>query len=229
MVPFRVRLQKAQPVLWKSFRRSQKLSNPELLSLRNETGLGMKAIRKWFANSRLEANETSETPGDGSTTYTVPPLQSQVSNPVPLRDAQTLTLTQVASVKKDDTSPTSTSRGPDLTPYREKVNKTRRRNKYKTQAQIELLRKVFLTCQFPNKEDYERLMRQTDLPRRLLVQWFGDTRYLVKNGIPRWLTREEQDKIAAAIECQDWMNALAKAEGRGGNEDIDWKGGACGM
>ncbi|CAB1351535.1 unnamed protein product [Coregonus sp. 'balchen'] len=73
------------------------------------------------------------------------------------------------------------------------------RPKNKTMAQLELLRHFFLTCQWPTKGGYTRLQQQTGLSRKALTQWFGDSRYRVKQGMACWMSKEEHREVLAQI------------------------------
>ncbi|CAL8347976.1 unnamed protein product [Merluccius merluccius] len=57
----------------------------------------------------------------------------------------------------------------------------------KTKEQLDVLKQHFLRCQWPKSEDYTELVKLTGLPRADVIQWFGDTRYAVKNGQLRWV------------------------------------------
>nr|XP_046215283.1 homeobox and leucine zipper protein Homez-like [Oncorhynchus gorbuscha]XP_046215284.1 homeobox and leucine zipper protein Homez-like [Oncorhynchus gorbuscha]XP_046215285.1 homeobox and leucine zipper protein Homez-like [Oncorhynchus gorbuscha] len=57
----------------------------------------------------------------------------------------------------------------------------------KTKEQLDILKEHFLHCQWPKSEDYTQLVELTGLPRADIIQWFGDTRYAVKNGQLRWV------------------------------------------
>uniref|UniRef100_A0A8C9XY00 Homeobox and leucine zipper encoding a n=1 Tax=Sander lucioperca TaxID=283035 RepID=A0A8C9XY00_SANLU len=75
-------------------------------------------------------------------------------------------------------TPSSTSTSPALTP----AGRPR-----KTKEQLDVLKQNFLRCQWPKSEDYTELVKLTGLPRADVIQWFGDTRYAVKNGQLRWV------------------------------------------
>ncbi|XP_056149563.1 homeobox and leucine zipper encoding a [Lampris incognitus] len=57
----------------------------------------------------------------------------------------------------------------------------------KTKEQLDVLKQHFVRCQWPKSEDYTELVKLTGLPRADVIQWFGDTRYAVKNGQLRWV------------------------------------------
>ncbi|XP_063074588.1 homeobox and leucine zipper encoding a [Engraulis encrasicolus] len=68
----------------------------------------------------------------------------------------------------------------------------------KTKEQLDLLKSHFLTSQWPTSEEYTKLTELTGLPRPDVIQWFGDTRYAVKNGQLRWV-RSLREQIVADI------------------------------
>ncbi|XP_012690720.1 homeobox and leucine zipper encoding a [Clupea harengus] len=80
----------------------------------------------------------------------------------------------------------------------------------KTKEQLDVLKQHFLSCQWPTSEDYTQLVELTGLPRADVIQWFGDTRYAVKNGQLRWV-RGVREQILAEIALQQ------NGGGAGGN------------
>ncbi|XP_033838642.1 homeobox and leucine zipper encoding a [Periophthalmus magnuspinnatus] len=71
----------------------------------------------------------------------------------------------------------------------------------KTKEQLDMLKQYFLRCQWPKSEDYTELVKLTGLPRADVIQWFGDTRYAVKNGQLRWV-KGVRDQLLAEISSQ---------------------------
>ncbi|XP_076149868.1 homeobox and leucine zipper encoding a [Alosa pseudoharengus] len=71
----------------------------------------------------------------------------------------------------------------------------------KTKEQLDVLKQHFLSCQWPTSEDYTQLVELTGLPRADVIQWFGDTRYAVKNGQLRWV-KGLREQILAEIALQ---------------------------
>ncbi|GCB74969.1 hypothetical protein scyTo_0019698 [Scyliorhinus torazame] len=59
----------------------------------------------------------------------------------------------------------------------------------KTKEQLAVLKAFFLRSQWPGGDDYTRLVEQTALARADIIQWFGDTRYALKNGQLKWVHR----------------------------------------
>lgn len=70
----------------------------------------------------------------------------------------------------------------------------------KTKEQLDVLKQHFLRCQWPKSEDYTELVKLTGLPRADVIQWFGDTRYAVKNGQLRWVKGIRDQFLALAAE-----------------------------
>ncbi|XP_069567431.1 homeobox and leucine zipper encoding a [Brachyistius frenatus] len=104
---------------------------------------------------------------------------------------------------------TSTSTSPALTP----AGRPR-----KTKEQLDVLKQHFLRCQWPKSEDYTELVKLTGLPRADVIQWFGDTRYAVKNGQLRWV-KGVRDQFLAELALQQSSSGLTNGGGtstRGG-------------
>ncbi|KAJ8361295.1 hypothetical protein SKAU_G00178200 [Synaphobranchus kaupii] len=57
----------------------------------------------------------------------------------------------------------------------------------KTAEQLHLLRQVFASTHWPSSLQYDQLIARTGLPRPEVVRWFGDSRYVYKNGQLKWL------------------------------------------
>ncbi|XP_048380397.2 collagen alpha-2(XI) chain-like [Stegostoma tigrinum] len=59
----------------------------------------------------------------------------------------------------------------------------------KTKEQLLVLKAFFLRSRWPSGADYTRLVERTGLARADVIQWFGDTRYALKNGQLKWVHR----------------------------------------
>lgn len=57
----------------------------------------------------------------------------------------------------------------------------------KTVEQLEMLKQVYVRTQWPSATQYDDLISGTGLPRPEVVRWFGDCRYMQKNGQLKWL------------------------------------------
>lgn len=103
----------------------------------------------------------------------------------------------------------STSTSPALTP----AGRPR-----KTKEQLDVLKQHFLGCQWPTSEHYTELVKLTGLPRADVIQWFGDTRYAVKNGQLRWV-KGVRDQFLTELTVQQSSSGLtngSSASARGG-------------
>lgn len=70
----------------------------------------------------------------------------------------------------------------------------------KTAEQLHLLKQVYARTQWPSATQYDELISGTGLPRPEVVRWFGDSRYVQKNGLLKWL--EEYQNLALEEELQ---------------------------
>ncbi|KAM8899243.1 homeobox and leucine zipper encoding b [Spinachia spinachia] len=98
------------------------------------------------------------------------------------------------------------------------------RLKTKSRAQLAMMQAAFSQCQYPNVEDYSRLSEAIELPRYVLVQWFGDMRYYIKKFHPRWLSDEQYARALATIRDQQYTRSLVQSRGAdaGGDRGAAW-------
>ncbi|XP_065806809.1 homeobox and leucine zipper encoding b [Labrus bergylta] len=82
----------------------------------------------------------------------------------------------------------------------------------KTQTQVEMMRMAFLHCQYPDSNEYEHLSLLIGIPRYLLVQWYGDTRYLIKKGRPRWMSEEQHCRTLANVKYRQYQKKLERLQ-----------------
>lgn len=82
----------------------------------------------------------------------------------------------------------------------------------KTKEQLDVLKQHFLRCQWPKSEDYTELVKLTGLPRADVIQWFGDTRYAVKNGQLRWV-KGVRDQFMAELALQQSSSGITNGGG----------------
>ncbi|XP_017553716.2 zinc fingers and homeoboxes protein 3 [Pygocentrus nattereri] len=82
--------------------------------------------------------------------------------------------TKVPPVASQTSTPSSQ---PPQTAYRGK----------KTPEQLHLLKQAFARTHWPSSPLYNELIAKTGLPRPEVVRWFGDCRYVLKNGQLKWL------------------------------------------
>lgn len=131
----------------------------------------------------------SKSPPSGSPQPSVSPVK-RLSNSVPTSKKSVHSAKASPSQTPPNVSMASTS--PNLTP----AGRPR-----KTKEQLDVLKQYFLRCQWPKSEDYTELVKLTSLPRADVIQWFGDTRYAVKNGQLRWV-KGVRDQILAELNSQ---------------------------
>uniref|UniRef100_A0A8C2HGW0 Homeobox and leucine zipper encoding a n=1 Tax=Cyprinus carpio TaxID=7962 RepID=A0A8C2HGW0_CYPCA len=88
----------------------------------------------------------------------------------------------------------------------------------KTKEQLAVLKEYFQRCPWPKSDVYTQIVEQTSLPRADVIQWFGDTRYAVKNGHVRWVHADIRDQVLAEIALLQSGGAAADATGTPGSE-----------
>ncbi|KAJ8387640.1 hypothetical protein AAFF_G00151900 [Aldrovandia affinis] len=137
------------------------------------------------------------------------PQQPSLANANASSPSPTLSSTTSSSTSSSSSSSTSSSSSPVLTA----AGRPR-----KTKEQLDVLKQHFLRCQWPKSEDYTQLVELTGLPRADVIQWFGDTRYAVKNGQLRWV-RGVRDQFMAELAAQQregGANGAGGGSSRGG-------------
>lgn len=110
------------------------------------------------------------------------------------------------SASQGSTPPPSSQ--PSQTAYRGK----------KTPEQLHLLKQAFARTHWPSSPLYNELIAKTGLPRPEVVRWFGDCRYVLKNGQLKWLESyqsmvddEDFQKGDLGV-LQEHLNACGKLE-----------------
>ncbi|XP_072543050.1 homeobox and leucine zipper encoding a [Salminus brasiliensis] len=83
----------------------------------------------------------------------------------------------------------------------------------KTKEQLDMLKDYFLRSPWPKGEELTQLVELTTLPRADITQWFGDTRYAVKNGQLRWVRGVVRDHILSEIAETSSSSGTPKSEG----------------
>ncbi|XP_041654764.1 zinc fingers and homeoboxes protein 3 [Cheilinus undulatus] len=113
--------------------------------------------------------------------------ESSNSPALPLQSSSTST-SSPSTTPKSPQSSTSTlkpSNSPKLTAMRGK----------KTAEQLQLLKQVYARTQWPSATQYDELISGTGLPRPEVVRWFGDCRYVQKNGQLKWLESHQNTAL----------------------------------
>uniref|UniRef100_A0A8C6TAK5 Zinc fingers and homeoboxes 3 n=1 Tax=Neogobius melanostomus TaxID=47308 RepID=A0A8C6TAK5_9GOBI len=70
----------------------------------------------------------------------------------------------------------------------------------KTPDQLHMLKKIYARTQWPSATQYDELISGTGLPRPEVVRWFGDCRYVQKNGQLKWLEAYQRTVLTEDLE-----------------------------
>ncbi|XP_014878549.1 zinc fingers and homeoboxes protein 3 isoform X2 [Poecilia latipinna] len=171
-----------------SFAQNADPSGEEVDRLRSETKMTRREIHGWFAEKRKRVaaekkkEEAEREPKEDEEEMEVDGEERQRDdgsgepkvNPIKIN---------LKMLKK-------TSHSPKPTTVRGK----------KTAEQLHLLKQVYARTQWPSATQYDELISGTGLPRPEVVRWFGDSRYVQKNGLLKWL--EEYQNLALEEELQ---------------------------
>lgn len=231
-----------------SFAQDPDPSGEEVDRLRCETKMTRREIHGWFAErrkrmaaekkkeeaERVLREEEGEVDGeekqkeDGSGELKVNPIKINLkmlkvteangkaevdgldSPTLPLQSSSTPVSSPSTTPKPPQSSnPTlKPSPSPKLTTIRGK----------KTAEQLQMLKQVYARTQWPSATQYDELISGTGLPRPEVVRWFGDCRYVQKNGQLKWLEThqgmalEEDLKKGNEQILQDHLDAHGKPE-----------------
>lgn len=88
----------------------------------------------------------------------------------------------------------------------------------KTKEQLAMLKDFFQHCPWPKSEEYTQIVELTSLPRADVIQWFGDTRYAVKNGHVRWVHANVRDQVLAEIALTQSGGPAVDSSGTSGSD-----------
>lgn len=140
---------------------------------------------------------SSKSPPSGNSLPSVAPVK-RLSN---ITTSKKSVYSAKASPSQTPLNVSTTSTSPILTP----AGRPR-----KTKEQLDVLKQYFLRCQWPKSEDYTELVKLTGLPRADVIQWFGDTRYAVKNGQLRWVKGVREQFLAELSSQQNGLNVSSR-------------------
>ncbi|KAK7884208.1 hypothetical protein WMY93_027331 [Mugilogobius chulae] len=73
----------------------------------------------------------------------------------------------------------------------------------KTPDQLHMLKQVYARTQWPSATQYDELISGTGLPRPEVVRWFGDCRYVQKNGQLKWLETYQRTALSEDLQKGD--------------------------
>eukprot|EP00066_Takifugu_rubripes_P011519 XP_011600785.1 PREDICTED: zinc fingers and homeoboxes protein 3 isoform X2 [Takifugu rubripes] len=189
-----------------SFAQNPELKGEEVERLRTETKMTRREIHGWFAErrKRVAAEKKREEAeqvllGEEETDETEVSSGKPKVNPIKI-NLKMLKVTEANGKAEDgsdhpapqhqagSTSTLSRSHGAahpsTVTPKSTKPTVIRGK---KTVEQLEMLKQVYVRTQWPSATQYDELISGTGLPRPEVVRWFGDCRYMQKNGQLKWL------------------------------------------
>lgn len=89
----------------------------------------------------------------------------------------------------------------------------------KTAEQLHLLKQVYARTQWPSATQYDELITATGLPRPEVVRWFGDSRYVQKNGQLKWLESYQNTALEEDLKKGNNQVLQAHLEAHGRVED----------
>ncbi|XP_076828836.1 homeobox and leucine zipper encoding a [Brachyhypopomus gauderio] len=160
-------------------------------------------------NTNAEVGSKHDSKSHDSLTLSEPSVS--ISSPL------CLTSSHVSTQSSQKLSSKSSKKSPKMSdaavpsPSRSSTSLTAAGRVRKSKEQLDILKEYFLRCPWPKSEEYTQLVELTSLPRADVIQWFGDTRYAVKNGHLRWVRGAVRDQILAEIAVQQNGGAGAEA------------------
>uniref|UniRef100_A0A8C6T8K8 Zinc fingers and homeoboxes 3 n=1 Tax=Neogobius melanostomus TaxID=47308 RepID=A0A8C6T8K8_9GOBI len=188
------------------------------------TGLTVREVRKWFSDRRyhlrnLKGSRTSGGQGKDKTSGSSS-APGTPANPLDLSDTK-MTRREIhgwfterrkrmgdasdCSAVNSQNTPSS-SPGPTQSSKHSSTPKTivspkptSYRGK-KTPDQLHMLKKIYARTQWPSATQYDELISGTGLPRPEVVRWFGDCRYVQKNGQLKWLEAYQRTVLTEDLE-----------------------------
>lgn len=203
-----------------SFSQSPDPSNEEVDRLRSETKMTRREIHGWFTERRKrmaaekkkkeeERAMREEEEEEGEDEEEEDEEKPKV-NPIKIN----LKMLKVTEAKQEgDASDTpavhsqntpSSSPGPTLkhsssTPKSAATPKPTSYRGKKTPDQLHMLKLIYARTQWPSATQYDELISGTGLPRPEVVRWFGDCRYVQKNGQLKWLESYQRTVLSEAL------------------------------
>lgn len=166
----------------------------------NPIKINLKMLKVTEANGKpeTEASDSPTMPPPSSTTPTPSPSPTPSSTPKP------------APSQSPRPSPSSTP-----TPKPSQSPKPSAIRGKKTAEQLHLLKQVYARTQWPNASQYDELISSTGLPRPEVVRWFGDCRYVQKNGQLKWLEAYQSTTLEEDLQKGDTQILQAHLDSHG--------------
>ncbi|KAL1021598.1 hypothetical protein UPYG_G00015390 [Umbra pygmaea] len=182
----------------------------------NPIKINLKMLKVTESNGKLE---TEGVQADSPTmpTLTPAPSPAQTSTPssstiptlTPNPSPKPASSTTPKPAMQSSTSGVKPASSPKPSPIRGK----------KTLEQLHLLKQVFARTQWPSAAQYDDLISSTGLPRPEVVRWFGDCRYVQKNGQLKWLEAYQTMVLDEDFQRGDTQMLKAHLEAHGSLEE----------
>ncbi|CAB1451008.1 unnamed protein product, partial [Pleuronectes platessa] len=94
----------------------------------------------------------------------------------------------------------------------------------KTAEQLHLLKQVYARTQWPSAAQYDELISASGLPRPEVVRWFGDSRYVQKNGQLKWLESYQTMALEEELQTENTQILQAHLDVHGRAEETQLQG-----
>uniref|UniRef100_A0A4W5KHH6 Zinc fingers and homeoboxes 3b n=1 Tax=Hucho hucho TaxID=62062 RepID=A0A4W5KHH6_9TELE len=146
---------------------------------------------------------------DPTSTPTLTPAPSTIPSLTPKPSPKPSPSTTPKPAASSSTPALKPSASPKPSPIRGK----------KTLEQLHLLKQVFVRTQWPSAAQYDELISSTGLPRPEVVRWFGDCRYVQKNGQLKWLEAYQTMVLKEDFQRGDTQMLKAHLEAHGSLEE----------
>ncbi|XP_035501400.2 zinc fingers and homeoboxes protein 3 [Scophthalmus maximus] len=91
----------------------------------------------------------------------------------------------------------------------------------KTADQLHLLKQVYARTQWPSATQYDDLISGTGLARPEVVRWFGDSRYVQKNGQLKWLESYQAMALEEELPTENTQILQAHLDDHGKLEETE--------
>lgn len=189
-----------------------------------EANKSFPSVQEWSAHKSVVMHDEALdpcpllTPLSPNRAFDVPPLTDSLTPNIhgtPVKSSMEENLEMEAKLEGEShaalTTPPKLRELKELTKRPRAVHaRARIRCSTNTQTQLATMKKAFLRCQYPGREDYDRMVKLIGVSRNMLVQWFSDMRYYVKKVRPRWMNKEEHSQALANIRYKQCLVVLTK-------------------
>ncbi|KAJ0064266.1 hypothetical protein NL108_001570, partial [Boleophthalmus pectinirostris] len=200
-----------------SFSQDPDPSNEEVDRLRAETKMTRREIHGWFTERRKrvaaekkredeeraireeeEDEEDEEKPKVNPIKINLKMLKvTEAKQEGEASDSPSVNLQKTPS---SSPGPTQSSKHSSTTPKTIVSPKPAAYRGKKTPEQLHMLKQIYARTQWPSATQYDELISGTGLPRPEVVRWFGDCRYVQKNGQLKWLETYQRTALSEDLQ-----------------------------